>query len=435
MSLSKDDARYLWHPFTQHGHPETAFVPIVSARGAFLYDESGSPLLDLISSWWVTTHGHSHPELIKAMAIQAAKLDQVIFAGFTHEPAVTLGRTLQQALGRRDVWKLFFSDNGSTAVEVALKMALHAQINWGYPEKKRFLAFEGGYHGDTVGAMSVGRSSGFFDPYRNLLFPVKTIDYPETWTNDPDVLHKEEKSLGALTQHLNRGDIAGMILEPLIQGASGMRMCRPTFVNHVVRLCQQAGVLVIFDEVMTGFGRTGRLFAFHHLSEVPDIVCLAKGLTAGMMPMSLTCASQGVFDAFLSTDFYRSLIHGHSFTANPIACAVANRSLSLFDEDDTLNKIKALEGVHHKALHALQKAGLAHRPRVMGGVAAFDVKHEYMPYNIEKNHWLKSMFLKSGLVLRPLGGTLYVMPPYCTSPEDLEDAYDRITPILQQVQA
>jgi adenosylmethionine-8-amino-7-oxononanoate aminotransferase len=153
------------------------------------------------------------------------------------------------------------------------------------------------------------------------------------------------------------------------------------------------------------------------------------------MPMSLTCASQGVFDAFLSTDFYRSLIHGHSFTANPIACAVANRSLSLFHEDDTLNKIKALEGVHHKALHTLQKAGLAHRPRVMGGVAAFDVKHEYVPYNIEKNHWLKSMFLKSGLVLRPLGGTLYVMPPYCTSPEDLEDAYDRITPILQQVQA
>ncbi|MFM7623132.1 MAG: adenosylmethionine--8-amino-7-oxononanoate transaminase [Alphaproteobacteria bacterium] len=433
MSLLTDDARYLWHPFTQHGHPETAFVPIVSGQGSYLYTEDGHKLLDLIASWWVITHGHSHPALIKAMAAQAAKLDQVIFAGFTHEPAITLGRGMQGALGRRDLWKLFFSDNGSTAVEVALKMALHAQNNWGYPEKKRFLAFQGGYHGDTVGAMSVGRSSGFFDPYQKLLFPVQTIDYPETWINDPDVLHKEEKSLSALTQHLKNGDIAGMILEPLIQGASGMRMCRPTFVNHVVRLCQQAGVLVIFDDVMTGFGRTGSLFAFHQLSETPDIVCLAKGLTGGMMPMSLTCASPQVFDAFLSTDFYRSLIHGHSFTANPIACAVANRSLALFHEDDTLKKIAAIEHVHRRAIATLESDGLAHRPRILGSVAAFDVTHECMPYNTEKNHALRALFLKSGLILRPLGGTLYLMPPYCTALDDLEEAYAQIATILTQV--
>ena len=432
MSLSKDDARYLWHPFTQHGHPETAFLPIVSGQGSFLYDEAGTPLLDLISSWWVTTHGHSHPELIKAMATQAAKLDQVIFAGFTHEPAVTLAKNLQNALGRRNVWKLFFSDNGSTAVEVALKMALHAQSNWGYPERKRFLAFEGGYHGDTVGAMSVGRSSGFFDPYQKLLFPVQTICYPETWWHDSDVLHKEEESLSILRQHLNSGEIAAIILEPLLQGASGMRMCRPAFVNHVVRLCQHAGALVIFDEVMTGFGRTGSLFAFHQISETPDILCLAKGLTGGMMPMSLTCASEKVFDAFLSTDFYRSLIHGHSFTANPIACAVANRSLELFQEEDTLKKIAALEDVHRRALAALENDGLAHRPRVLGSVAAFNATHECMPYNTEKNHWLKAMFLKASLVLRPLGGTLYLMPPYCTSLGDLEEAYGRIAKILQQ---
>jgi adenosylmethionine-8-amino-7-oxononanoate aminotransferase len=210
-------------------------------------------------------------------------------------------------------------------------------------------------------------------------------------------------------------------------------MCRPTFVNHVVRLCQQAGALVIFDEVMTGFGRTGSLFAFHQLSETPDILCLAKGLTGGMMPMSLTCASQSVFDAFLSTDFYRSLIHGHSFTANPIACAVASRSLALFQEEDTLTKIAAIEEVHRRALTALENDGLAYRPRVLGSVAAFNVTHECMPYNTEKNHHFKAIFLKSGLVLRPLGGTLYLMPPYCTSLSDLEDAYDRIAPILRQV--
>jgi adenosylmethionine-8-amino-7-oxononanoate aminotransferase len=318
-------------------------------------------------------------------------------------------------------------------VEVALKMALHAQSNWGYPEKKRFLAFEGGYHGDTVGAMSVGRSSGFFDPYQKLLFPVQDIAYPETWIDCDNVLHKEEKSLEALKQHLNTGEIAGIILEPLLQGASGMRMCRPSFVDQVVRLCQHAGALVIFDEVMTGFGRTGSLFAFHQLSETPDILCLAKGLTGGMMPMSLTCASQSVFDAFLSTDFYRSLIHGHSFTANPVACAVANRSLALFEEEDTLKKIAALEDVHRRALFTLQNDGLAHRPRVLGSVAAFDVTHECMPYNTEKNHAIRALFLESGLILRPLGGTLYLMPPYCTSLSDLTEAYDRIAQILRQV--
>jgi adenosylmethionine-8-amino-7-oxononanoate aminotransferase len=433
MSLSKDDARYLWHPFTQHGHAETSFLPVVSARGSFLFDEAGRKILDLISSWWVITHGHTHPKLVQAMADQAARLDQVIFAGMTHEPAVTLGRNLQGALGRRDLWKLFFSDNGSTAVEVALKMALHAQSNRGYPEKKTFLAFQGGYHGDTVGAMSVGRSSGFFDPYQNLLFPVQTIPYPATWWDDPDVDRKEEESLTTLSHHLKTGEIAGMILEPLIQGASGMRVCRAAFVNQVVRLCQDAGALVIFDEVMTGFGRTGSLFAFHQLSTTPDVLCLAKGLTGGMMPMSLTCASETVFDAFLSTDFYRSLIHGHSFTANPIACAVANRSLGLFEEEQTLGNIAAINRVHQKALADLQSAGLAHRPRVLGSIAAFDITPEPVSYDTEKNHGLKRLFLEQGLLLRPLGGTLYLMPPYCTTLGDLEDAYARIAAILRKV--
>ena len=432
MNILQDDKKYIWHPFTQHGIMGDDFVAISTAKGAYIFDENQKRYLDLISSWWVITHGHCHPHLVQAIYQQAGALDQIIFSGATHEPAAILAKKMQIALGGRDLWKVFFSDDGSTAVEVAIKMALQAQHNWGKPNKNAFIAFDGGYHGDTVGAMSVGRGSGFFDNYQSLLFPVHRINYPNTWMGDPNIDDKEKASLQQLLILLKQQNIAAIIVEPLIQGAAGMRVSRPSFLIEVMKIARENGALIIFDEVMTGFGRTGKLFAFHHLPLIPDIICLAKGLTGGMLPMSLTCASLEVFEAFLSKDFYKSLIHGHSFTANPIACALAIKSLELFDSEDTLNKILSIQNWHNDGIEYLLKQGLIYKPRVLGTIAAFDIYENDAGYDNEKSLQLRKMFIERGLWLRPLGGTVYLMPPYCITKEDISCAYEIISQVLQE---
>ena len=427
------DRAHVWHPFTQeHTAPDP--LPIVSASGAVLRAEDGREILDLIASWWVNLHGHAHPHLVAAIAEQAAKLEQVIFAGFTHEPAARLAAALAQRLPG-DLSRVFFSDDGSTAVEVALKLAIQYQVNRGRPERNRLLCFEGGYHGDTLGAMSVGASSGFFDAFRSLLFPAHALPYPETWEGDEAVEEKEQCALDALDAYLDRHgeETAALILEPLVQGAGGMRMCRPEFLQAVARRLRAAGALLIFDEVMTGFGRVGTLFAAERAKVTPDIICLSKGLTGGYLPMSVTVCTPDLYAAFLDEDFAKAFTHGHSFTANPLACAVALASLELFDRERSLERIRAMEALHRQRFAQLAEHSRAHRWRVTGSIAALEVRTADGGYGSAVGPRLKRFYLERGLLIRPLGNVVYLLPPYCINDAQLERAYAGIAASLEEI--
>jgi len=421
-ALAELDRTLVWHPFTQ-ALTAPPPIPIRSARGAVLTDVEGREILDLVSSWWVTLHGHGHPAIARAIGDQALRLEQVIFAGFTHEPAVELCRRLT-ALLPPGLRRCFFSDNGSTAVEVALKMAHQARGNRG-EARDRFLAFDGGYHGDTVGAMSVGVSSRFFEAWRALLFPVDVLPVADTWLDDGDVEAKEAAALAALDRHLERhgAATAAAVIEPLVQGASGMRMHRPEFLRGVVERLRSFGILVILDEVMTGFGRLGPLFGCLGAGVEPDFICLSKGLTGGALPMSLTITTEAVHDAFLDPSTDRAFLHGHSFTANPLGCAAALASLDLLLDPACLAARAEIERRHRTDLARIVAASPhAARLRVQGTIAAFDVVPDVPGLNAR----MKRFFLERGLLLRPLGPTLYLLPPYCVTGEQLDRAYSGI---------
>ncbi|KAF0119135.1 MAG: bioA [Rhodospirillaceae bacterium] len=424
------DRLHIWHPFTQ-GHTAPLPVAIRSAKGAVLHGEDGRDYLDLISSWWVTLHGHAHPDIAHAIAEQAQRLEQVIFAGFTHEGAVELARRLSGLLPE-DLNRVFFSDDGSTAVEVALKIAHQYWRNMGAPGRRRLLAFDGGYHGDTVGAMSAGARSGFFDHFSDMLFEVASLPFPATWDGDVNIEEREFNCLAALEAWLDRfgNETAALIIEPLIQGAGGMRMCRPQFLNTIATHCRRAGVLLIFDEVMTGFGRTGRLFATLTARVTPDIICLAKGLTGGFLPMSVTVCRDGLYQAFLGEAFDRALAHGHSYTANPLACAAALASLRLLLGTQTEAALQAIERQHRSRMQRLASHPRVGRPRVTGTVAAFDVVGEGTGYGARVGRRLQDFFMARGLLLRPLGNVVYLLPPYCITPDQLDRAYDLIEAAL-----
>lgn len=417
------DRQHVWHPFTQaHTAPDP--IPIVRAQGSRLYAEDGRVFLDLIASWWVNIHGHAHPAIAEAIAAQARTLEQVIFAGFTHPPAAQLARELVQWLPP-GLTRVFFSDDGSTAVEVALKVALQYWQNQGQGQRTRFLAFEGGYHGDTVGAMAVGQGSGFFQPYGKLLFEVGLLPFPATWEGDTEVEAKEAAALAALEAYLaaHADSIAALIMEPLLQGAGGMRMCRPQFLQALARRVREAGILLVFDEIMTGFGRTGAMFASLKAQVMPDIICLSKGLTAGFLPLAVTVVQESVYQAFLGDSFDRALVHGHSFTANPLGCAAALASLQVFRTENTLAKLPVLEAWQRAGLATLAGLPQVQRPRVMGTVAAFDVAAADAGYTAGVGARLKSFFHDHGLLLRPLGNVVYLLPPYCITEAELHHAY------------
>jgi adenosylmethionine-8-amino-7-oxononanoate aminotransferase len=416
------DRLHVWHPYTQHG-TETAPLLITGARNASLYDAEGREILDLISSWWTCTHGHSHPKLNAALGAQADRFEHVMFAGFTHRPAVDLATKLA-ALLPGDLSKVFFSDDGSTSVEVALKIAYQYWANRGEGKRRVFISFDGGYHGDTLGAMSVGRGSGFFSLFRNLMCQVAVLPFPYTFDGDEAAEDRERGALTALEDRLWNGaqDIAALIIEPLLQGAGGMRMCRPGFLKSLVEIARAAGILVIFDEVATGFGRTGTMFAMQQAGIAPDLVCLSKGLTAGYLPMAATVASDKVFGSFLGETFDTALPHGHSFTANPLACAVALASLGLFEEEKTLARIARIEARHREMLLELRARDDVVRPRVLGTILAFDLKGAG-GYQSARSQSLKDWFLANGLNIRPLGATVYLMPPYCITDAELARAY------------
>ncbi|MEX2449412.1 MAG: adenosylmethionine--8-amino-7-oxononanoate transaminase [Rhodospirillales bacterium] len=419
------DRRVIWHPFTQAQTAPDA-IPISHGKGAVLYGEDGREYLDLISSWWVNLHGHAHPKIVEAISEQAAKLEHVIFAGFTHAPAVTLAERLGGILPG-GLTRVFYSDNGSTAVEVALKLAYQAWRNKGEARTK-FLAFEGGYHGDTVGAMSLGQSSGFFGAWRDLLFDVECMPFPATWQGDDEVARKEEESLAWLERYLDAhgADTCAMILEPLVQGAGGMRMCRPEFLRAAVERLRAANVLVIFDEVMTGFGRTGAAFAAIKAGTAPDIVCLSKGLTGGFLPLAATVCRDDLYEAFLGDTFETAFTHGHSFSANPLGCAAALASLDLLEAPETGARIAGIEAVHRRRLAGLGALSAFEHPRRMGTIAAIDVKTGDSGYTAAVGARLKTFFLAQGLLIRPLGNVIYVLPPYCIGEEPLNRAYDAI---------
>jgi adenosylmethionine-8-amino-7-oxononanoate aminotransferase len=416
------DKRHVWHPYTQHGTENDPIV-IARAKAASLFDTGGREILDLISSWWTCTHGHSHPKLNAALAAQVDRFEHVMFAGFTHQPAADLAASLAKILPG-DLNKVFFSDDGSTSVEVALKIAYQYWINCGEPRRRGLIAFDGGYHGDTLGAMSVGRGSQFFKLFRDLMCEVTVLPYPGTFEGDDAGDEREAGALSALEATLTdrRSGVAALIVEPLLQGAGGMRVCRPDFLKRLVKMARDAGVLVIFDEVATGFGRTGSMFAMEQAEVVPDLVCLSKGLTAGYMPMAVTVAREALFEAFVGESFERALPHGHSFTANPLACAVALASLALFEEENTLGRIGRINRSHRAFMAELAARPDVTRPRLIGSILAFDVK-EAGGYQSAISRRLSGWYLAHGLNIRPLGSTVYLMPPYCITEAELARAY------------
>jgi len=432
-SLLINDTNHVWHPLRQ-AQTEITVTPILKAKGSVLYGENNKEYLDMVSSWWVNLHGHAHPKIAKAIFEQAQILEQVIFADCTHKPAIQLATQLAKLLPE-PLTRVFFSDNGSTAVEVALKISYQYWHNQGQGHRKRFISFEGGYHGDTFGAMAAGNAAHFHGPFQEFLFDVDTMPYPATWDGDTETHQKETHALKYLNDHLEKyGDqTASLIIEPLVQGSSGMRMCRPEFLQKMVSMAKSYGILVIFDEIMTGFGRTGSLFACQKADVTPDLICLSKGLTGGFLPLSVTVAGESIYKAFLGDTFDKAFAHSHSFTANPLGCAAALASLELFEEENTLQKIAQIETWHRRHMDELSKHPNVTKARIMGTIAAFDIRNEESKYALPIVATLKKAFLERGLLIRPLGNVVYLLPPYCTTEEQLAYAYDSIREVLDQI--
>ena len=405
----------VWHPFTQHAlQPDS--VPIVRAEGAWVEAADGRRILDAISSWWVVTHGHRHPHIMAAIKAQADVLDQVIFAGFTHEPAERLARRLIE-MAPAGLSHVFFSDSGSTSVEVALKMALGTWRNRGEP-RTRILALEHAYHGDTTAAMSAGARGLFSDPYAPLLFDVTRIPFPA-----PD---REKATFAAIESACAAEAVAALILEPLILGAGGMLTYSPATLAEMARICRAAGALLIIDEVLTGWGRTGALFACEHAGITPDILCTAKGLTGGALPLAATLCRPEIFAAHLSPDRTRTFFHSSSYTANPIACAAALANIEVWEREPVRERIAALAAA--QAGHSARFRGDRRfsEVRQLGTMTALDLIVGDAGYLAEVGPRLMSFSLARGVLLRPLGNTIYVLPPYCITPAELDLVYSTI---------
>ena len=417
---------HLWHPFAQealHDPPRMA----QGGQGPWLELADGGRVLDAISSWWVTLHGHGEPAIAAAIAAQARQLEQVIFANFSHPPAVTLAQRLCQAWPGLD--RLFFSDNGSTAVEVCLKMALQYWHNRGKP-RQQLIAFDGAYHGDTFGAMALGARSLFTTPFDPLLFSVARCPYPATWWGDDTVEDREQSALGCLDQLL-KTPTAGVIIEPLVQGAGGMAMARPDFFQQVAQRVQGAGALLIADEVMTGFGRTGALFASHRAGIQPDLVALSKGLTGGFLPMAVSLAREAIYQAFVADHPRHTFFHGHSFTANPLGCAAANASLTLLQ--DHPERYQGFAERHRPHLEMLARLSGLERPRLCGTIAAIDLRVDQPGYLHQAGRQIQRSCMEGGVFVRPLGHVLYLIPPLSMNDEQLEQCYGALGRAVQNL--
>jgi adenosylmethionine---8-amino-7-oxononanoate aminotransferase len=411
----------VWHPFTQHGLGED--IPLISsAEGAVLQAADGRRFIDAISSWWVTTHGHCHPRIMQAIRDQAGRLDQLIFAGWTHEPAETLARDLV-AITPAGLDHVFFSDSGSTSVEVALKMALGYWLNRGEP-RHRIVVMEHSYHGDTIGAMSVGERGVYNRAYQPLLFDVDTLPFPAG---------DGEATIAALERLCAQSPPpAALIVEPLILGAGGMLIYKPHVLKAMRDICAREGVLFIADEVMTGWGRTGMLFACQHAGVAPDLMCLSKGLTGGAVPLAVTLATRAIFDAHLSDDRGRMFFHSSSYTANPIACAAANANLAIWREEPVMARITDLARRQVERLERLDDPLIVGK-RQLGTITAMEFVDPYGDYLSAMGPMLGRFFRERGLLLRPMGNVVYVMPPYCIEDDQLDAIYAAIAAAAREM--
>lgn len=426
------DARHVWHPFSQ-ALVEPPPIPVERGEGVWLYTRRGERILDGISSWWVNIHGHSHPRLSHAIASQASTLEQVIFAGFTHEPASRLARELV-ARAPPGLERVFYSDDGSTAVEVALKMAAQCWRQRGEVRRTLFVALEHAYHGDTFGAMAAGGVAAYHGAFRPFFFDVLRAPSPHPFAfdgrRDPEACARG--ALGALDAVLarHRGRVAAVIVEPMLQGAGGMIVWPASYLRGLREICDEHETLLIADEVLTGFGRTGRLFACEHGPIAPDLLCISKALTGGYLPLGATLATPEVYSAFLGEDRSSAFLHGHSYTANPIACRVALESLALFEESLALERIAEIEQRFRVRLERLKgRPGVAD-VRGIGAVAAVELATSEGGYHDAVGPTLAREFLARGILLRPLGNVIYVLPPYVITDAEVDLIFDAIEEVV-----
>ncbi len=414
MTLQERDQKHLWHPLTQHKlHPH--MLPIVKAEGALLYDEKGKTYIDGIASWYVAMHGHCNPYITQRVSRQMQQLDQVVFSGFTHRPAIELSEALMGILPENQQ-KLFFSDNGSTAVEVGVKLALQYHFNHGR-KRNVLVAFEEGFHGDTFGAMSVSGLSVYNGPFEDFFIKVKRIPTPNG--------HNNEAVLEHLKRLIEEGNVAGFVFEPLVQGAAAMKMHDAKGLDALVALCQQHDVITVADEVMTGFGKTGSFFASDHLIHKPDIMCLSKALTAGLLPMAITSCSQKVFDAFYDDEISKGFFHGHTYSANPLACTAALAGIELLQSEETQKAIKRIMQRHQDFAKQIAKHQKVAEVRQKGVILAIDLNVEMQRYGNLRDK-LFAFYMENGVFLRPLGNTIYILPPYVITDEQLGYVYEVI---------
>lgn len=420
-TLAQRDLKYIWRPFTQM---KTVEPPIGIVRGEkeFLFDEAGKQYIDAVSSWWVNLHGHSHPYIAEKISEQVQKLEHVIFAGFTHEPAVELAeRLLEQHLPQFQ--KLFYSDNGSTTVEVGVKLAMQYWFNLGV-DKKKVIAFKHAYHGDTFGAMAVGERGAFNAPFHPFMFAVHYIDPPTPGNEEASIQQFEN----LVQEHR---DIGIFIFEPLVQGAGGMIMHSASALDQLIQLASDQDIITVADEVMTGFGRTGKMFAIDYLENSPDIICLSKGITGGTLPLAVTACTQKIFDAFLSDDHSFTFFHGHSYTANPICCVTALASLDLLEKKETWQQIKAIEALHEAQIENLKQFRIVSNIRRTGVILAIEFRvGEETSYFSSLRDQLYHFCLSRGVLLRPLGNVLYILPPYCIQKKSLAIVYQTIETLI-----
>ena len=422
MNWQSEDEKYVWHPFTQVKTEQNPLV-ITHAIDATLIASDGSKYLDCNSSWWVNVHGHGNEHIADALQEQFHQIDHVIFAGVTHPKAIELAKRICEKLNN-DLTKVFYSDNGSTAVEVALKMAIQYWHNQKV-NRPRILALEGAYHGDTFGAMSVGERDCFNVPFEPYFFEVTYLPFP-TSEMEEEILINAEKLLKSR-------EFGCLILEPLIQGSAGMRIYSISFLEKLTTIAKKYGTLVIYDEIMTAFGRTGKLFAFEHTQVQPDIICLSKGLTGGVLPLGLTVTTQSIFDAFLSEERVKAFLHGHSFTGNPLACAAACASLDLFEKEKTWDQIDEIGKRNKTFIETVRLNPQVKDARCLGTILAIELNDSESGYFSQKKEIAYHYFLENGLLLRPLGNVIFINPPYCLTEDEQQYIFDIITSFLNEL--
>jgi len=411
MNLQERDKEHLWHPLTQHKlHPN--HLAIIKAKGTLLYDEDGNTYIDGIASWYTCMYGHCNDFIIEKVTAQLQQLDQVVFSGFTHEPAIKMSEALMAILPQNQQ-KIFFSDNGSTSVDIAIKMALQYHFNQG-EKRARIIALEDAFHGDTFGAMSVSGLSVYNGPFEDFLLTIDRVEVP----TDENI----ESVKNAFETLLKTGEVAAFIFEPLVQGAAAMKMYKAALLDDLLALAKKYNVLAIADEVMTGFGKTGKNFASEYLQNLPDIICLSKSLTGGVVPMALTTCTQKVYDAFYADEIGKGFFHGHTYSANPLGCTAILAGIELLVSSDMQENIERIGVQHRKFEEQIKTHPKVRSTRQLGVIFALDLNIEMDRYGSLRDE-LFQFFMKNGVCLRPLGNTIYILPPFVITNTELQKIY------------